>query len=360
MTAAADAPPASEPRRPWLLRSRATIPVLLAAVGGALLVLFAWRLPPFTSDVQRTDNAYVRGQVTVISPKLDGYVAAVPVQDYQQVQAGQLLVQLDDRIPRERLAQAQAQLAAQEAQLANSQQQQRTAEANVAQSAAQIASAQAALARAQAELNRTNTLVQGGWVSPQQREQALAAQRQAAASVAQTQAAQEVARQGVTTVVVARQGLQAQVESARAAVELAQIDLQNTRIVAPQAGRLGEVGVRVGQYVTPGTQLMALVPGAIWIIANMKENQMTNVRVGQPVTFTVDALKDAELRGRVERISPAAGSEFAVLRPDNATGNFTKVAQRIPVRIRIEPGQPLSNRLSPGMSVVVRIHTGAR
>jgi multidrug resistance efflux pump len=348
---------APDMRRPLLLRSRATIPVLLVAIGGALLVLFAWRLPPFHSNVQSTENAYVRGQVTVISPKLDGYVTAVPVQDFQDVAAGQLLVQLDDRIPRQRLAQARAQLAVQEAQVDNSQQQQRAAQATVAQTAAQIASAQAGLTRTEADLNRTNRLIHGGWVSPQQRDQALAAQRQAAASVAQTEAGRQVAQQNVQTLVVGREALQAQVENARAAVRLAEIDLANTRIVAPQAGRLGEVGVRVGQYVTPGTQLMSVVPAQVWVVANMKENQMAAIRVGQPVTLRVDALNHARLRGRVERISPAAGSEFAVLRPDNATGNFTKVAQRIPVRIRLEPGQADAARLSPGMSVVVSIDT---
>ncbi|WP_374470052.1 HlyD family secretion protein [Phenylobacterium sp.] len=350
------APAAPAPRR----RSRALIPVTVMAALGVLLVLYAWRLPPFRSAIQSTEDAYVRGQVTVISPKLDGYVAAVQVQDFQQVGPGQLLVQLDDRIPRQRLAQAQAQLHAQEAQLANSSQQQHAAQAQVAEAAAGVASAQAALARAQAELNRTNTLVREGWASAQRREQALAAQRQAAAGVAQSQAARAAAQEQVTTTVVGRGGLEAQVENARAAVRLAEIDLQNTRIAAPQAGRLGEVAVRVGQYVTPGAQLMSIVPSQVWIVANMKENQMANVRVGQPVTFRVDALQGRRLRGHVERISPAAGSEFAVLRPDNATGNFTKVAQRIPVRIRIDPGQPDAARLSPGMSVVVSIDTSAR
>ena len=140
---------------------------------------------------------------------------------------------------------------------------------------------------------------------------------------------------------------------------LAEIDLANTRIVAPRAGRLGEIGVRQGQYVTAGTQLMGLVPDVVWVVANMKETQMRDVRVGQPVELSIDALGRETLRGRVERISPATGSEFSVIRPDNATGNFTKVAQRIPVRVRIEPNQPLAERLSPGMSVVARIDTAA-
>ena len=157
--------------------------------------------------------------------------------------------------------------------------------------------------------------------------------------------------------VVGRDSLAAAVENAQAAVRLAQIDLANTRIVAPRAGRLGEIGVRQGQYVTAGTQLMGLVPDVVWVTANMKETQMKNIRVGQPVEITVDALGGQTLRGHVERIAPAAGSEFSVIRPDNATGNFTKVAQRIPVRIRIDPGQAAAQRLAPGMSVVARVNT---
>jgi multidrug resistance efflux pump len=160
----------------------------------------------------------------------------------------------------------------------------------------------------------------------------------------------------VTSTVVGRGALEAAVERARAQVRLAQIDLANTRIAAPRDGVLSEVGVRQGQYVTAGTQLMSLVPDRIWVVANLKETQMRKVRVGQPATLEVDAL-DEKLRGHVERISPAAGSEFSVIRPDNATGNFTKVVQRIPVRISLDPGQSAVQRLRPGMSVVAHIDT---
>jgi multidrug resistance efflux pump len=135
--------------------------------------------------------------------------------------------------------------------------------------------------------------------------------------------------------------------------------LANTRITAPRAGRLGEISVRQGQQVAVGTQLMALVPDKIWVTANFKETQLKRIRVGQSAELSVDAL-DKTLRGHVERIAPATGSEFSVIRPDNATGNFTKVAQRIPVRIAIDPDQPLSARLSPGMSVIARVDTKAR
>jgi multidrug resistance efflux pump len=130
--------------------------------------------------------------------------------------------------------------------------------------------------------------------------------------------------------------------------------------VAPEDGQLGELGARLGQYVSAGTQLLALVPERIWVIANFKETQLSGMEIGQSVTFTVDALQHAELAGHIERFSPAAGSEFSVIRTDNATGNFTKVAQRVPVRIAIDPGQALTKRLAPGMSVIVSVDTRAK
>ncbi|WP_288760247.1 HlyD family secretion protein, partial [uncultured Brevundimonas sp.] len=353
--AAAPSAPASEPKKRVLW----TVVAGAVAVLGVLLVLYAWRLPPFTGDIQRTDNAYVRGQVTLISPQVNGYVTDVPVKDFQTVQPGQLLAQVDDRIYRQRVEQAEATLHAAEAALANSAQSQASARGSVAQYQASIAGAEATLARAQADANRARTLKEGGWVSQANVDVAEAALRSAQAQVAQARAQRGIAETGVESAVVNRDALAAQVENARAAVRLARIDLANTRIVAPRAGRLGEVGVRQGQYVTAGTQLMGLVPDVVWITANLKETQMRDIRVGQPVELSVDALGGQTLRGHVERIAPAAGSEFSVIRPDNATGNFTKVAQRIPVRIAIDPGQAAAQRLAPGMSVVVRIDTGA-
>ena len=351
---ASAAPAAPEPRKRVLWAVVAAI-VAVFAVG---LVLYAWRLPPFTGHVQRTDNAYVRGQVTIISPQVSGYVTAVPVQDFQRVQQGQLLAQVDDRIYRQKLEQAEAALHSAEAALSNSTQSQASARGAVAQQRASIAAAQAALTKAQADADRARTLKAGGWVSQSNVDIAVAALRSAQAQLAQAQAAEGVAQTGVTSAVVNRDSLAASVENAQAAVRLAQIDLANTRIIAPRSGRLGEIGVRQGQYVTAGTQLMGLVPDVVWVTANMKETQMRDIRVGQPVEITVDALGGQSLRGRVERIAPAAGSEFSVIRPDNATGNFTKVAQRIPIRIRLDSGQPALARLSPGMSVVARVDTG--
>ncbi|RPE79768.1 HlyD family secretion protein [Vulcaniibacterium tengchongense] len=341
-------------RRRWQMAAFAAV-----ALTGVLIVLYAWRLPPFHSTVQSTENAYVRGQVTIISPQVSGYVAAVPVRDFQHVRRGQLLARIDDRIYRQRLDQALAQLQAQRAALANAEQQLRGAEATVAQRRAAIATAGAQAGVAAADLRRVEQLAAQQLLARSDLDHARAARVQSEAALAEARAALDAAEQQVRSVQVNRGALEAAVAGAQAAVQLARIDLANTRIVAPGDGQLGQVTVRQGAYVTNGTQLMALVPRALWVIANYKETQMARMRIGQPAVFSVDALGGARLRGRVQEISPAAGSEFAVLPPDNATGNFVKVAQRIPVKIAIDPGQPLAARLRPGMSVVASVETGA-
>ncbi|MNL38461.1 Multidrug export protein EmrA [compost metagenome] len=166
-----------------------------------------------------------------------------------------------------------------------------------------------------------------------------------------------MSRQDLQTVIVNRGSLEADVESAKAALELAQIDLQNTRIVAPRDGQLGQIAVRLGAYVTAGTHLTTLVPPQHWVIANIKETQLADLRVGQPVKFTVDALNGKAYEGRVQSISPATGVEFSAITPDNATGNFVKIAQRIPVRIEVLGKAEDSALLRPGMSVQVNIDT---
>ncbi|MGA0605358.1 HlyD family secretion protein [Phenylobacterium sp. VNQ135] len=350
MTEASQTPTAPRRRVLW------TLLIVSAALLGVVLVLYAWKLPPFSRGEQRTDDAYVRGQVTVISPQVAGYVASVAVQDFQAVKPAQLLAVIDDRIYRQRVEQARADLHAAQAALANSRQSRATAQGTVSETQAGLAGAQAELARAQAEARRVRQLRAGGWVAQAQVDTAEAALRAAQAAVSRARAQENVAETGVTSTEVGRGSLDAAVEKAQAALRLAEIDLANTRVQAPASGRLSEVAVRQGQYVTAGTQLMSLVPDQVWVVANLKETQMRGVRVGQRARLEVDAL-DRTLTGRVERISPAAGSEFSVIRPDNATGNFTKVAQRIPVRIALDPGQPEIDRLRPGMSVVAKIET---
>ncbi|NWA90176.1 HlyD family secretion protein [Pseudomonas sp. D8002] len=356
------APPSMPATEPRSLRVRIISSMGFAAIAiiGVLIVLYAWQLPPFSSAVETTENALVRGQVTIIGPQLSGYVYEVPVTDFQYVKAGDLLVRLDDRIYKQRLDQAQAQLAVQQASLANVVQQRNSAEATIKLRQAALMDSQAQARKSTADLRRNEELISDGSVSKRELDVTRAANAQTIAAVAQAQANLEIARQDLQTVIVNRGSLEAAVASADAAVELARIDLSNTRIIAPRDGQLGQIGVRLGAYVNSGAQLMALVPNQLWVIANMKETQMDNVQVGQPVTFTVDALDHREFHGTVQRISPATGSEFSLLQADNATGNFVKIAQRVPVRITVDPGQEQSERLRPGLSVVVSIDTAGR
>ncbi|WP_122847649.1 HlyD family secretion protein [Pseudomonas viridiflava] len=345
--------------RPSSRRKRIISSVLfgVVALAGVLIVLYAWQLPPFTSPIQSTENAQVRGQTTLISPQLSGYVYEVPVQDFQFVKTGDLLVRLDDRIYKQHLDQALAQLDVQKASLANNLQQRRSAEATIVQRQAQLQNTIAQSRKSSADLRRNQALVTDGSVSKSELDVTRAADAQASAAVAEAKATLQIAREDLQTVIVNRGSLEASVANAEAAIQLARIDLDNTRIVAPRDGQLGQIGVRLGAYVNSGAQLMALVPERRWIIANMKETQMADVRLGQSVSFTVDALDDQTMHGRVQRISPAAGSEFSLLPADNATGNFVKISQRIPVRIIVDDNQPLLERLRPGMSVVVSIDT---
>lgn len=350
-----DAPPSSW-RPP--VQSRTTVIVIVGlAVCAILAILYAWQLPPFAGWSEKTDNAYVRGRVTIISPQVSGYVTHVLVQDFAEVKTGQVLATIDDRIYRARVAQAEANVAAAEASLANSAQAQRSREVAIDSQNAGIANARAQLVRAQADMRRAQALVANGSISTREFDQTRAALLASQASLQQARASRTIGTQDVRTVVVGRAGLEAAVEAAKAQLRLAQIDLDNTIIRAPADGQLSEIGVRNGAYVTAGTQLLSIVPHNVWVIANFKEAQTRDMMIGQPARFRVDALGSAKLTGRIENLSPAAGSEFAVLKPDNATGNFVKVAQRIAVRIAIDTGQPLAARLRPGMSVEVSIDT---
>lgn len=336
-------------------RSIATYVALLIGAVGIAVVLYAWNLPPFHGTVEVTNDAYVRGQVTILSPQLAGYLVEVPVQDYQKVKEGDLIARIDDRIYAQKLEQAKAARAAAEASLANSEQSRKSAEARIQSAKAAIESANAAFDSAKSTHVRTQSLLERGVATQSDAEKALAAFNQTLAAVHQAEAAELVAEQDLNMIVVSRRSLEANVESAKAAVKLAEIDLANTRITAPRDGTLGEVTGHIGQYVSIGTQIGSIVPDHVWVVANFKETQLAGMQPGQKVTFTVDALGHKKFTGRIERFAPATGSEFSVIKADNATGNFTKVAQRIPVRIAIEPQQPLTDRLVPGMSVVASV-----
>ncbi len=358
--AATDAGPTpDDPPKTIKPSRRSVLLMLLVAIVGVLAILYAWQLWPFSGRVAVTENAYVRGQITVLAPQVNGYVTEVLVQDFEQVAKGERLVRIDDRQYRQLVEQRRAELAARRFDLENLEQTLASNQATLASRRAELSAAEAELQRALADEKRVNELAQRGSVSIRERDQIRASARAAAANVKQARAAIAIAEQTLKASEVSRGGLQAQVEIAESALKRAQIDLDNTVIEAPRDGQVSEVTVRQGQYVTAGSQLLYLVPEQLWVIANYKETQTYAMRPGQPVEIEVDALDGARLRGHVQRLAPATGSEFSVLRPDNATGNFTKVVQRVPVRISIDPDQPLAKRLRPGLSVVTHVDTGA-
>lgn len=336
--------------------AKQTVFVVLIVLIALLAIARAWGWLPL-SPGETTEDAYVRGRTTVIAPQVSGYVVEVPVKDYRRVRADDILVRIDARSYAAKVEQAHANVDAALANLANNAQADASSKAALQGQEAAVQNAQAQLVRARADMQRAKKLVDDGSVSVRERDQTAAALALGEAQLRQSEAAREQARQGVLTVETARGGLEAAVAGAKAQLDAAQIDLDHTVIRAPESGQLGEVGVRLGQFVTNGTQLMSLVPDERWVIANYKESQTARIAVGQPATFTVDALEDATVKGHVEELAPAAGSEFTVLRPDNATGNFVKVPQRIGVRISVDSPQDLVARLRPGMSVIARVET---
>jgi len=334
-----------------------TIIALGLAVAGALGILAAWQLPPFATSVQGTEDAYVRGRTTVISPQASGYVSKVLVKDYQLVKKGEILVQIDDSIYQQELDAAKAQVDVALANLANNDQNIASRKADVEAANASVSSAQAVLDKAVTDDKRASDLSTQGAGPIAQVDTARAALETARASLLQANASVATAQEAVKSAEVQAKVLAAQVEVARANQQQAEINLAHTRIKAPEDGQLSDIGVKLGQYVTNGTQLFFLVPDVRWVVGNFKERQTERMVAGQSAYFTVDALGDKKFTGRVDEISPATGSEFSILRPDNATGNFTKVPQRIPVRIIPDGGQAELDRLRPGMSVEAYVDT---
>lgn len=354
----ADATPSSTPKkeRPTL---RSAVIALCIATVGILLVMRAWNVGPFqTSDIS-TDNAYVRGQVTVLAPQVNGYVTEVLVKDYEHVVAGQPLVKIDTRSYAAALAQSQAQLASAQAQLVNAAQTQAQNQAALKARYASLNAARAEAQRAQAELQRLNTLAERGAVSLNERDKAQATAQLARSNMDKASADIAIAQEAIKATEVNRGALKAAVQMAQAQVRQAEINLENTTIHAPSDGQVSEVSVRLGQYVSAGSQMLYVVPPQQWVIANFKETQTAHVRIGQHASLLVDALDGAQITGTVTEIAPATGSEFSVLKGDNATGNFTKVVQRLPIKIAFDADQPLVQRLRPGMSVIAHIDTSS-
>jgi membrane fusion protein (multidrug efflux system) len=422
------------------------VPVLVLLLAAVILfgIVGGWNRWVGGRGTQKTDDAYLRADITPLSTRVSGTVAQVAVADYQRVKAGDLLVQLKDDDYKAQVAQAEAGVAAAQAALENNAKQKelqasRIAQAQaglqgsgaeVAQAGAAIEAAQADVANAQAgveaaqakvpdaqagieaaqadaertllERRRQEALVDLGSATRQKLEQAVAdeerfaailnsrkaelaqaralvASRRAELSKAQAQVAlreadqqraraQQVGRTAEVDAQVTQRGvldaqeqqLQADLRAKEEALKVAQTNLDYTRIVAPTDGVVGERKARVGQLVSPGTQVISLVEDTIWVQANYEETQLTNVAKGDAAEITVDSFPGVVLRGRVEEIAPASGSQFALLPPDNATGNYTKIAQRIPVKIVLDANPTVTERLRPGMSVVAEISTAAR
>ncbi|MGH8504693.1 MAG: HlyD family secretion protein [Stenotrophobium sp.] len=331
---------------------------LIVAVAVLALAAGGYRWWTHSRFFESTDNAYIRADITVITPRVSGEVVALAVQDNQPVKAGDLLLQIDPRDYQARLANAQAAVAAAQAALAANDQQKAAQAAMIEEARATLSSAQADDARAQKDWQRADTLVRQGVATHQRLDTATAAYRAARAQIARAQAGIKVATQQAATLVANREQLQAQLEATRASEKLAELDLASTELHAPMDGVVGDLSARIGELVNAGIRLLSIVPlQAVYIDANFKETQMTRMHAGQAVALTVDAYPDHVLKGHVESLAPASGSEFALLPPDNATGNFNKIVQRMPVRIAVDDYDGLRGRLRPGMSVEAEVDT---
>jgi membrane fusion protein, multidrug efflux system len=355
--APANVPPAKSASAVW---GRFVIPLfaVLAALGFIALATVRWDEWTGSAAIQTTNDAYVRADLTRLSSRVAGEVLTVAVDDFQHVKAGDLLVQIDPADYQAQVAQAEAGVAGAQAALDNLANQVELQYATIAQAEAQQVSAAALEVEARQEQERQQSLSQTEAGTRQKLEQATAAFAKAEADVRASRAFIAAQKHQLEVLSGTKKQRAADLEGAKATLAAAKLKLGYTKIVAPFDGVTGERQVQAGDYVNIGTNLINVVPlPNVYVIANYKETQLTRVKPGQPVDLTVDSFANEKLHGRVERISPASGSQFALLPPDNATGNFTKVVQRIPVRIELDKNQALLQRLLPGMSVVTNIHT---
>jgi membrane fusion protein, multidrug efflux system len=387
--------------------------ILLLAAGILLLIAGNWNAWAGGRASQKTDDAYVRADLTPLSTKVAGLVATVSVSDYQPVKEGDLLVELRDDDFRAQVQQAEAAVAAGEDALINNERQKELQDAHILQAQAGIGAAQAEITAAEAgieaaksmvansksaidgtkaevqrtalERRRQEALIASESATHQKLEQVVASAEQFNAQLASREAelgsanAQLASRQADLARAHARLDstkaeleaqrrqravldsqelmLQADLKAKKASLALAQINLGYTRIVSPENGFVSERKVLPGQLVAPGTQVISLVQKDVWVEANYKETQLRHMRAGDPAEIQVDAFPGVTFRGKVEHLSPASGSQFALLPPDNATGNFTKIVQRVPVKIVLDPDQQEAERLRPGLSVIATVRT---
>jgi membrane fusion protein, multidrug efflux system len=375
---------APTPLKPAWWKYGTPLIVVLLAIAVIVTITRNWNAWEGGHVEQSTNDAYVRGDLTPLSTKVPGLVREVKVNDYQAVHKGDILVQLDDDDYKAQVAQAAAGVEAARAALENNLRQRELQDAKIDralagidQANAQISAAEAGKQAVQADVTRTraertrqealiktNSTTQQkieAAVADQERFAATAASRDADLSQARTllrsnQSATEAERRGKAVLQSQEGQLVADLHAKEAALTVAQINLGYTRIVAPAEGTVGERQVRPGQLVTPGTQVMTFVEKTRWVAANFRETQLTNIKVGDPAEIRVDVYPDQIIKGRVLEIAPASGSQFALLPPDNATGNFTKVVQRVPVKIALDDSAVTSN-LRPGISATVTVRT---
>jgi membrane fusion protein (multidrug efflux system) len=344
-------------RRKGLLKRTALGALVVLGLGAAAeFGLQYWRTGRF---MVATDDAYVQADSTLIAPRVSGTISQVLVTDNQPVKAGEVLAIIDDRDYQTALRQAVADRQTAEAEIRSIDAQLVLQDSAIEQANQQVAAAQAAWQFAQQDHARYETLSRTGAGTVQSDQQTQSMLLQRTAGFAQARAALTAARQQVEVLQAARVKAAAQLEHFQAAEQQAKLNLGYTRLTAPVDGTIGARTLRVGQYVQAGTQLMAVVPlNAVYIVANYKETQLTHVRAGQPVDVTVDTFPDLQVHGHVDSVAPATGLEFALLPPDNATGNFTKIVQRLPVKIVLDhgPGRD-ADLLRPGMSVEPSIDT---
>lgn len=343
---------------------RPSIVLILAAIGVVALLGWGWKKYSFSRTHVETDNAQVDGHITPIAPKVQAFVNLVRVEENQRVQAGDTLVVLDSRDLALRLAQAEADYStaqssvgtrgrtgAAPAQFAASQSQAQSAEATVS-------SAEAALRKATADLERVKGLAAQKIVPAQQLDASQAAFDAASANLESARRMANAMGSQVSASGAAVSAAQARLASAQALMENARLQLGYTVLTAPVSGTIARRSVEPGALVSVGQTLMSVIPDTgTWVTANLKETQLKGVDVGDSASFTVDAYPGHEFQGHVESLSPATGARFALLPPDNATGNFTKVVQRVPVRIKVDSGSDSTHTLRPGMSVIATITT---
>ncbi|MDH0863228.1 HlyD family secretion protein [Mitsuaria sp. GD03876] len=353
---AAPATPAPSPSQPPAKRR----PVLLAIAAAAVIAAGAYGAHWWTVGrfIETTDDAYLKADSVTAAPKVGGYVTQVFVVANQAVKRGDPLVKLDARQYQAAADQSQATIDGRKADIHRYEADILQQQAQLAQTRAQADASRLALAHAQDEVTRHTPLAVSGATSAERLAELRNNRDQAAASLAAAEAAVKAADGRLKSSQAQVAQSKAQVEAAEAALRQNHLDVDDTVVRAAIDGRVGDTTVRVGQFAQPGTRLMTIVPTQdIYLVANFKETQIGRMRAGQPVTLHVDALPDADVRGTVESFSPGTGAQFALLPSENATGNFTKIVQRVPVRIRVQADPALRERLLPGLSVTTEVDT---